>query len=129
MTKLVTRVGAKRGAFRTLIQTWDFDGRELKPNWKYVVPPDSGATSFHQIRTVDVDQDGKDDIADGNYVVNSDGTLRYVVDGAGHGDRFHIADLDPARPGPRGSRSSSRNSVSYPASPGTTTTRSPVNDW
>lgn len=102
VTKLVTRVGAKRGAFRTLIQTWDFDGRALKPNWKYVVPADSGATSFHQIRTVDVDQDGKDDIADGNYVVNSDGTLRYVVDGAGHGDRFHIADLDPDRPGLEG---------------------------
>lgn len=102
VTKLVTRVGAKRGAFRTLIQTWDFDGRALEPRWKFAVPSDSGATSFHQIRTVDVDRDGKDDIADGNYVVNSDGTLRYVIDGAGHGDRFHIADLDPARPGLEG---------------------------
>lgn len=102
VTKLVTRVGAKRGSFRTLFQTWDFDGRELTERWKYVADPQSGATSFHQIRVVDVDRDGRDEIADGNYVVNSDGTLRYVVDGAGHGDRFHIADLDPDRPGLEG---------------------------
>ncbi|MEV7891214.1 rhamnogalacturonan lyase family protein [Streptomyces sp. NPDC002817] len=102
VTKLVTRVGAKRGAFRILFQTWDFDGTDLTQRWKYVVPSAGGATSFHQIRTVDVDLDGKDEIADGNYVVNSDGTLRYVVDGAGHGDRFHIADLDPDRPGLEG---------------------------
>lgn len=102
VTKLVTRVGAKRGTFRILFQTWDFNGTDLTPRWKYVVPATSGATSFHQIRTVDVDLDGKDEIADGNYVVNSDGTLRYVVDGAGHGDRFHIADLDPDRPGLEG---------------------------
>ncbi|WP_200304188.1 rhamnogalacturonan lyase family protein [Streptomyces adelaidensis] len=102
VTKLVTRVGVRRGAFRVLFQTWDFDGTNLHRRWKYVVPATSGATSFHQIRTVDVDLDGKDEIADGNYVVNSDGTLRYVVDGTGHGDRFHIADLDPSRPGPEG---------------------------
>lgn len=102
VTKLVTRVGAKRGTFRILFQTWDFNGTDLTPRWKYVVPASSGGTSFHQIRTVDVDLDGKDEIADGNYVVNSDGTLRYVVDGAGHGDRFHIADLDPDRPGLEG---------------------------
>ncbi|MFF7880765.1 hypothetical protein ACH40F_09225 [Streptomyces sp. NPDC020794] len=97
VTKLVTRVGAKRGAFRILFQTWDFNGTDLKRRWKYVVPAGSGATSFHQIRTVDVDQDGKDEIADGNYVVGGDGTLRYVVDGAGHGDRFDIAGLDVGR--------------------------------
>ncbi|MFC7259182.1 rhamnogalacturonan lyase family protein [Streptomyces lutosisoli] len=102
VTKLVTRVGARRGSFRILFQTWDFNGTDLTRRWKYVVPSGSGATSFHQIRTVDVDQDGKDEIADGNYVVNSDGTLRYVVDGAGHGDRFDIADLDPDRPGLEG---------------------------
>ncbi|OQD57427.1 hypothetical protein BM536_004270 [Streptomyces phaeoluteigriseus] len=102
VTKSVTRVGARRGTFRSLFQTWDFNGTDLTRRWKYVVDPASGATGFHQIRTVDVDQDGKDEIADGNYVINSDGTLRYVVDGAIHGDRFDIADLDPARPGLEG---------------------------
>ncbi|MFH8533789.1 hypothetical protein ACH4GE_35880 [Streptomyces tendae] len=102
VTKSVTRVGARRGSFRVLFQTWDFNGTDLKRRWKYVVDPASGATSFHQLRTVDVDQDGKDEIADGNYVVGSDGTLRYVVDKAIHGDRFDIADLDPGRPGLEG---------------------------
>ncbi|MGW0945329.1 rhamnogalacturonan lyase family protein [Streptomyces sp. NPDC002623] len=102
ITKLVTRVGARRGSFRVLFQTWDFNGTDLTRRWKYVVDPTSGASSFHQIRTVDVDGDGKDEIADGNYVVNSDGTLRYVVDRAIHGDRFDIADLDPDRPGLEG---------------------------
>jgi rhamnogalacturonan endolyase len=102
VTKLVTRAGAGRGAFRVLFQTWDFDGRDLTRRWKYVVPAGSGATSFHQIRTVDLDGDGRDEIADGNYAVDDDGTLRYVVDGAGHGDRFAVADLDPARPGLEG---------------------------
>lgn len=64
VTKLVTRVGARRGAFRVLFQTWDFNGRDLTRRWKYAVPAASGATSFHRIRTVDVDQDGRDEIAD-----------------------------------------------------------------
>lgn len=75
VTKSVTRVGARRGAFRVLFQTWDFNGTDLTRRWKYVAPSGSGATSFHQIRTVDVDQDGRDEIADGTYVVNSDGIL------------------------------------------------------
>jgi rhamnogalacturonan endolyase len=102
VTKHVTRVGAVRGAFRTLVQTWDLRDDTLVPRWKHLVDATTGATSFHQIRVVDVDQDGLDDIADGNHVVGHDGALKYVVDGAGHGDRFAIADLDPARPGLEG---------------------------
>ncbi|GIE76230.1 hypothetical protein Aph02nite_21800 [Actinoplanes philippinensis] len=63
---------------------------------------DIGQDRGHQLRIVDVGQDGHDDIADGNCVVPSDGTLRYVVEGSVHGDRFYIGDLDPKRPGPEG---------------------------
>ncbi|BCY06341.1 DUF6250 domain-containing protein [Actinoplanes sp. L3-i22] len=101
ITKQVTRIGAKRGDFRVLFAAWDYDGRHLTPRWKFVRGVDQG-TSFHQLRIVDVDQDGKDEIADGNYVVNSDGTFRYVVSESVHGDRFHIGDLDPNRPGLEG---------------------------
>ncbi|MFC4072526.1 rhamnogalacturonan lyase family protein [Actinoplanes subglobosus] len=101
ITKQVVRIGAKRGDFRVLFAAWDFNGRDLTRKWKFVRGADQG-TSFHQLRIVDVDQDGKDDIADGNYVVNSDGTFRYVVEGSVHGDRFHIGDLDPSRPGLEG---------------------------
>ncbi|WP_052720560.1 DUF6250 domain-containing protein [Actinoplanes rectilineatus] len=101
ITKQGVRVGAKRGDFRVLFVAWDYDGRTLRERWKFIRGADQG-TSFHQLRIVDVDQDGRDDIADGNYVVNSDGTFRYVVAGATHGDRFHIGDLDPSRPGLEG---------------------------
>ncbi|GIE29907.1 hypothetical protein Ait01nite_029520 [Actinoplanes italicus] len=101
ITKQVVRIGARRGDFRVLFVAWDFNGRDLTRRWKFTRGNGQG-TSFHQLRIVDVDQDGRDDIADGNYVVNSDGTFRYVVDGSTHGDRFHIGDLDPSRPGLEG---------------------------
>lgn len=101
ITKQVTRIGAKRGDFRVLFAAWDYDGRHLAQRWKFVRGVDQG-TSFHQLRVVDVDQNGTDEIADGNYVVNSDGTFRYVVSESVHGDRFHIGDLDPNRPGLEG---------------------------
>lgn len=99
ITKLVTRVGAVRGDFRVAVVAWDFDGAALTQRWKWV--RDRG-TSFHQVRVVDVDGDGRDDFADGNYVVSSDGTFLYEVPQSTHGDRFHIGDLDPARPGLEG---------------------------
>ncbi len=125
ITKQVVRAGARRGDFRVLFVAWDFDGRDLTRRWKYVRGAGEG-TSFHQLRIVDVDRDGRDDIADGNYVINSDGTFRYVVDGSTHGDRFHIGDLDPARPAWRGTPSSRPRAASSRTSPGTTTTRPPA---
>ncbi|MEU4564953.1 DUF6250 domain-containing protein [Actinoplanes sp. NPDC023936] len=101
ITKQVVRAGAKRGDFRVLFAAWDYNGRDLTQRWVYQRGADQG-TSFHQLRIIDVDQDGKDEIADGNYVVNSDGTFRYVVPESIHGDRFHIGDLDPDRPGLEG---------------------------
>src|SRR5690606_13129051 len=54
----------------------------------------------------DFDGDGRDEILDGGYVLNPDGALRYRVGGNKlgiiHGDRFHVGDFDPARPGLEG---------------------------
>lgn len=107
VTKLVTRGPGKNGAgFQWLVAAWDFDGTQLTERWKWVADLDpakrNGANRFHQIRVVDLDGDGKDEVADGNYVLDDDGTLKYVVDQAIHGDRFHIGDFDPARPGLEG---------------------------
>jgi rhamnogalacturonan endolyase len=99
ITKLVTRIGAVRGDFRVAVVAWDFDGTRLTQRWKWLR---NRGISFHQLRIVDVDGDGRDDVADGNYVVSSDGTFRYEVPQSTHGDRFHIGDLDPARPGLEG---------------------------
>jgi hypothetical protein len=54
------------------------------------------------MRIIDVDGDGKDEMATGNFMVNSNGTLRYTLPGVIHGDRFYIAKMDPSRAGMQG---------------------------
>lgn len=56
-----------------------------------------GAT-FHQLRVADVDGDGLDEMVQGGYSVNPlSGT--YIYPAVGHGDRFRVSDINPARPG------------------------------
>lgn len=56
----------------------------------------------HQMRIIDVDGDGKDELATGNFLVNTDGKIRYILPGVSHGDRFFIGKFDPNHPGMRG---------------------------
>lgn len=53
---------------------------------------------FHHIRIGDVDLDGRDDILDGGFAVNSDGQMLFSA-GISHGDRFRMGDINPERPG------------------------------
>lgn len=100
VAKCKNRVGS--GAFNLVSTTWDYRGGELTERWKYLRGNQGGAADYHQIRLVDVDGDGRDELADGGYVVDDDGRYLYGVPGAVHGDRFHIGDLDPDRPGLEG---------------------------
>ncbi|MDQ7991033.1 MAG: hypothetical protein REI09_15505 [Candidatus Dactylopiibacterium sp.] len=107
VTQLTTRgLPAKKGIFHFMVAAWDFDGKTLKPRWKWFADDEKTVTTvperFHQIRVVDLDGDGKDEFVGGNYALNSDGTLRYVIDKVGHGDRFHIGEFDPSHPGLEG---------------------------
>ena len=52
----------------------------------------------HGLTVGDVDQDGKDEIVYGGATVDDDGMLLFST-GLGHGDSFHLGDLDPDRPG------------------------------
>ena len=99
--KAKNRVG--NGGFNLFIATWDFDGTNLTPRWKWL-RGNQNAPDDHQIRIVDVDRDGRDEICDGGYVLDDNGTLLYSLGPQGviHGDRFHIGDLDPDRPGLEG---------------------------
>jgi len=99
IVKLKNREGEKGKKFNQLIAAYDLNNGRLQEKWK--VKP-GGVQSFHQLRILDVNQDGKDDICDGSYVVGSDGKLLYKIPGVIHGDRFHIGDIDPARPGLEG---------------------------
>ncbi|MDP5240841.1 hypothetical protein Q9Q94_14950 [Uliginosibacterium sp. 31-16] len=107
VTQLTTRgLPAKKGIFHFMVAAWDFDGKSLTNRWKWFADNEKTVTTiperFHQIRVVDLDGDGKDEFIGGNYALNSDGTLRYVVDKAGHGDRLQIGEFDPLRPGLEG---------------------------
>jgi len=100
VTKCKNRVGS--GGFNLVAAVYDFDGSALSQRWKYV--RSGNGSDYHQIRVQDVDGDGKDELCDGGFVVDDDGTLLYSLgdDGVVHGDRFHITDLDPERPGLEG---------------------------
>ncbi|MBB3062733.1 carbohydrate-binding protein [Microbulbifer rhizosphaerae] len=101
VTKCKNRVGS--GGFNLVVTTYDFDGTQLTRRWKY--NRDWGAShDFHQIRIMDVDGDGMDEVLDGGYALDQDGTVLYDLRGNGvvHGDRFHITDIDPTRPGLEG---------------------------
>ncbi|RKN12495.1 hypothetical protein D7319_00565 [Streptomyces radicis] len=98
---LKNRIGD--GAFNLVIAAWRFDGEELTQQWKWL-REDQDAPDGHNTRVIDVDGDGRDEVAEIGFVLNGDGTLRYSLaeHGVVHGDRFHITDIDPDRPGLEG---------------------------
>lgn len=101
VTKCKNRIGS--GAFNLVISTYDFDGTKLTQRWKYLRGNGAGP-DFHQLRIMDVNRDGKDEVLDGGYALTGDGTVLYDLglQGVIHGDRFHITDIDPSRPGLEG---------------------------
>nr|WP_206059295.1 hypothetical protein [Nonomuraea zeae] len=95
------RIG--RGGFNLMFTAWKFDGDTLGNQWKWLRGKGGGADG-HNTRIIDVDGDGKDEIAEIGFLLNGNGKLRYSLadEGIGHGDRFHIAEMDPRRPGLQG---------------------------
>lgn len=95
------RIGS--GAFNLMMTSWRFTGQALTMQWKWL-RGNQNMPDGHNTRIVDVDGDGKDEVAEIGFVLNGNGTLRYSLGPAGivHGDRFHIAKMDPSRPGLQG---------------------------
>ncbi len=86
-------------AFHGVITAWDWRGGSLTQRWSWV---DSGALHSpegHQIRIADVDNDGKDEFVEIGFVIDDNGTQLFNVAEMVHGDRFHLTDIDPDRPG------------------------------
>ncbi len=85
--------------FHGTITAWDWRGGVLSQRWTW---EDSGALHSpegHQIRIGDVDNDGKDEFVDIGYVLDDSGTQLFNIPEIVHGDRFHLTDIDPDRPG------------------------------
>ena len=73
-----------------LEKLWHWDGDEENP-----VIRSQGAHGMH---TVDLDDDGRDEIVLGSAVLDDDGTLLYSA-GVGHPDKCFVTDIDPNHPG------------------------------
>lgn len=95
------RVG--NGGFNLMMAAWRFTGSGITQQWKWL-RGGQNAPDGHNTRIIDVDGDGRDEVAEIGFVLNGNGTLRYSLAGQGvvHGDRFHIAKMDPSRPGLQG---------------------------
>lgn len=88
----------KDKSFNDVFASWTWNGGSaITENWVLPIKA-AGVSASHQMRIIDLDGDGKDEMATGNFVVNSDGTLRYVLPGVVHGDRFYLTKMDPASP-------------------------------
>ncbi|MFC8681999.1 hypothetical protein ACFT30_10790 [Microbacterium ureisolvens] len=97
------RIGGSGSAFNMMHVAWQFDGATLNQQWKFL-RGSQDLPDGHNTRIVDVDGDGRDEVGEIGFVLNGDGTLRYSLAPQDiiHGDRWFIADIDPARPGLEG---------------------------
>ena len=95
------RVG--NGGLNLMFTAWRFTGSAVNMQWKFL-RGNQDLPDGHNTRIIDLDGDGKDEIAEIGFVLNGDGRLRYSLGPQGviHGDRFHIAKMDPSRAGLQG---------------------------
>jgi hypothetical protein len=91
------------GGFNLMVTAWNFNGSSVNLQWKWL-RGNGNHPDGHNSRCIDVDGNGTDEFAEIGFVLNGDGTLKYSLGSQGiiHGDRFHIADMDPSRPGLEG---------------------------
>lgn len=97
------RVG-NRG-FNLQFTAWKYDGQALTQQWKFDRDENgSDLPDGHNTRIADVNGDGKDELGEIGFLLDGDGSLRYTLapQGIVHGDRWFLADIDPARPGLEG---------------------------
>ena len=84
--------------FQGGITAWDYRNGQITQRWSWF-DQNYYAPEGHQIRLGDVDHDGKDEWVDIGYALKSSGTPLYNLPETVHGDRFHMTDIDPDRPG------------------------------
>lgn len=89
---------------KTGIAAYDFDGNSLSQRWIFWADnltgqnPEYEGQGNHQLAIADVDRDGYDEIMFGSMAIDNDGAPLYNTD-LGHGDAYHVTDLDPEKPG------------------------------
>lgn len=93
---------AVRGIYGMMkIDAWVLKDRGLQKVWRWTnerAPFMYQGQGQHSIKTGDIDGDGCDEILAGSIAIDNDGRTLWGT-GYGHGDRFYLGDIDPARPG------------------------------
>lgn len=87
------------GHFTGAYAAWTFEGGNLELKLSSLFQKNETQYEFHQIRVADIDGDGKDELVEGSYVIDDDGSVLYYAPNVYHGDRHCLADIDPDRPG------------------------------
>lgn len=85
------------GNSRNVIHAYDLVGDQLVERWTWSLG-DGGGNYGHNLRTGDIDGDGRDEFLFFGRALDDDGMEMWNTNEA-HGDRFHLTDLDPSRPG------------------------------
>jgi len=79
------------GSFNMVIAAYDYSSGKFAMKWKWL-RGNQDLADAHQIRIVDADLDGKDEIHQIGFTLNGDGTLKYSLTSQGvvHGDRYYV---------------------------------------
>jgi rhamnogalacturonan endolyase len=95
----------KAGGTRAMMDmAFDFKEGAWSMRFKAVRSPIGDFPNNHQLRCLDVNGDGLDECVNGGYCMKGDGTVLWnqASQGITHGDRWHIGEMDPSRPGLEG---------------------------
>lgn len=91
-----------RGTYGVMkIDAWTFENKKLRKLWRWTnerAPFLFHGQGQHSLKVGDIDGDGRDEILNGTIAIAPDGRTLWGT-GLGHGDRFYLTDVDPARPG------------------------------
>jgi hypothetical protein len=96
--------GKAGGTAAMMDMGFDFKDGAWSLRFKAVRSPIKDFPNNHNIRCVDLNQDGKDECINGGYAIDGTGAVLWNMSSQGvvHGDRWHVGDLDPSRPGLEG---------------------------
>jgi rhamnogalacturonan endolyase len=96
--------GKAGGTAAMMDMGFDFTNGAWSLRFKAVRSPIGNFPNNHNVRCLDLNQDGKDECINGGYAIDGTGTVLWNMKAQGvvHGDRWHVGDLDPNRPGLEG---------------------------
>jgi rhamnogalacturonan endolyase len=89
-----------RGTYGMMkVDAWVLKDRKLEKLWRWTnerAPFLYHGQGQHSLKIGDIDGDGCDEILNGSLAIDNDGRTMWSS-GLGHGDRFYLTDIDPAR--------------------------------